>query len=67
MTKFIHRQGHIRTVYDGDGHLLQFEEWGEKRKRTSIQTWPDEESAKKALFDGSANWEDWIDYPNGTT
>jgi hypothetical protein len=66
VAKLIHRHGDIRTIYDDDGHVVQFEEWGEKKMKSSTQTWPDYESAKKAFFDGSVILEPWIDYPNGT-
>jgi hypothetical protein len=60
MTILIHKQGGIRTIYLYDGYLVQFEEWGPRRMRTSTQTWPDKESAKKAFDHGLVIWGPWV-------
>jgi hypothetical protein len=60
MTMLIHKQDGIRTIYLYDGYLVQFEEFGPKRMRTSTQTWPDRESAKKAFDDGLVSWGEWV-------
>ena len=62
MARLIHRQGGIRTIYEDyedGGHLLQLEEFNEKKTRTSVETWPDEASAKKAFSDGLVTWGNW--------
>ena len=64
MVKMIHRQAGIRTIFDEDGHLQQFEEFGPNRVRISRERWPDLAGAKKAFRDGLLTWGRWID-PNG--
>ena len=62
MAHLVHRHGDIRTVYDDDGHLVQFDEWGDKRKRISAEAWPDFTSAKQAFLDGLVKWGEWAAY-----
>lgn len=59
MAILIHEQGGRRTIYyPDDRHLRQFDAFGEKNTQISIDTWPDEISARKAFRDGSVTWED---------
>jgi hypothetical protein len=60
---FVFRQGQIRTTYiQHTGQLLQVEEWGVKRLRLSITTWPDEASAKTAFEAALVGWSEWMSY-----
>jgi hypothetical protein len=60
---FVFRQRQIETAYNQHtGQLLQIEEWGVKRMRLSIATWPDEASARKAFEAALVGWGEWLSH-----
>jgi hypothetical protein len=63
MATFIHRQGGRRTILDDDGHLRQFEEFGEPHAKISRETWANFASARKAFHGGNVHWEDDPSFP----
>jgi hypothetical protein len=56
MSKLISRHGGCRYVYDEDGHVEQVDEINAKMTNISLQTWPDFESAERALEKGQLQW-----------
>jgi hypothetical protein len=56
MSKLIRRQGGCRYVYDEDGHVEQVDEINAKMTNISLQTWPDFESAERALEKNQVEW-----------
>jgi len=49
MSKLMCRRGGTRYIYDEDGRVEQVNEANAKMTNISLQTWPDFESAKRAL------------------
>jgi hypothetical protein len=56
MSKLICRRGGYRYIYDEDGHVEQVDEINAKMTNISFQTWPDFESAEKALENSQLEW-----------
>ncbi len=56
MSKLIRRQGGCRYVYDEDGHVEQVDEINAKMTNISLLTWPDFESAERALEKNQVEW-----------
>jgi predicted transcriptional regulator len=56
MSKLIRRQGGYRYVYDEDGHVEQVDEISAKMTNISLQSWPDFESAERALQKSQVEW-----------
>ena len=56
MSKLICRRGGYRYVYDEDGHVEQVDEINAKMTNITVQTWPDFESAKRAVEHSELKW-----------
>ena len=56
MSTLICRRGGSRYVYDEDGHVQQVDEHNAKMTNITLQTWPDFESAKRAVENGRLTW-----------
>jgi hypothetical protein len=56
MGKLIYRRGGYRYVYDEDGHVEQVDEINAKMTNITVQTWPDFESAKRAVENSELKW-----------
>jgi len=56
MSKLISRRGGYRYVYDEDGHVDQVDEINAKMTNITLQTWPDFESAKRAVENNMLKW-----------
>lgn len=56
MSKLICRRGGYRYVYDEDGHIEQVDEINAKMTNITLQTWPDFESAKRAVENSALKW-----------
>jgi hypothetical protein len=56
MSKLICRRGGYRYVYDEDGHIEQVDEINAKMTNITLQTWPDFESAKRAVESSEIRW-----------
>ena len=56
MSKLISRRGGYRYVYDEDGHVEQVDEINAKMTNITLQTWPDFESAKRAVENNTLKW-----------
>ena len=56
MSKLICRRGGYRYIYDEDGHVEQVDEINAKMTNINFQTWPDFESAEKALENSQLEW-----------
>ncbi len=56
MSKLVCRRGGYRYVYDDDGHVEKVDEVDAKMTNISLQTWPDFESAKRAVENHELKW-----------
>jgi hypothetical protein len=61
MSKLIADQQNIITTYFPHSGLLLQNDKDTGRCRTSIDSWPDLESAKKAFERGEMKWGGWIE------
>jgi hypothetical protein len=59
MAKLIHFQAGIRIIYHPDtGRLARMPLWESKSAQCSLETWPDSDSAERALRAGTVKWQE---------